>query len=81
MWKDQSCGMMNHLETILTFIVLLIQLIATLIGAYYFGNLVFYRKKLVPIIWIYGINWINLGSKKRLCSRPNAFHLDWNFSN
>ena len=88
MWKDQSCGITNRISTILAFIVLLIQPIATLIGAYYFGDLVIDRKKLAPIIWIYGIiigifaiNWINYGMKNRLCSRPNGRHLDWDFSN
>lgn len=88
MWKDQSCGKMNHIATMLALIVLLIQLIAVLIGAYYFGDLIFDRKRLTPIIWIYGIiigifaiNWINFGSKKRLCSRPSGIHLDWDFSN
>lgn len=88
MWKDQSCGITNHIATILAFIVLLIQPIAALIGAYYFGDLVFDKKKLAPIIWIYGIiigifaiNWINYGMKNRLCSRPNGRHLDWDFSN
>lgn len=87
MWKDQSCGQMNHISTMLAFILLLIQPIAVLIGAYYFGDLVIDRKKLAPIIWIYGIiigifaiNWINYASKKRLCSRPNGRHLDWDFS-
>ena len=86
MWKDQSCGKTNHIATMLAFIVLLIQPIAVLIGAYYFGDLVIDRKKLAPIIWIYGIiigifaiNWINYVSKKRLCSRPNGIHLDWDF--
>jgi len=86
MWKDQSCGITNHVATILAFIVLLIQPIAVLIGAYYFGDLIFDRKKLAPIIWIYGIiigifaiNWINYASKKRLCSLPNGKHLDWDF--
>jgi hypothetical protein len=88
MWKDQSCGMTNHLATIFAFIVLLIQPIAVLIGAYYFGDLIIDKNKLVPIIWIYGIiigifgiNWINYGMKNRLCSRPNGIHLDWDFSN
>ena len=109
MWKDQSCGRMNHLATMLALLLLMIQPIAVLIGAYYFGDLVFIlknfvfknkeikkdifffylfdRKKLAPIIWIYGIiigicgiNWINYASKKRLCSRPNGIHLDWDFS-
>ena len=87
MWKDQKCGKINHSATFFAFIVLLIQPIAVLLGAYYFGDLVFDRKKLVPIIWIYGIiigiigiNWIIFGSKKRLCSRPSGIHLDWDFS-
>lgn len=86
MWKDQSCGITNHVATILAFIVLLIQPIAVLIGAYYFGDLIFDRKKLAPIIWIYGIiigifaiNWINFTNKNRLCSHPNGRHLDWDF--
>ena len=65
MWKDQSCGKTNHLATMLALIVLLIQPIAVLLGAYYFGDLVIDRKRLLPIIWIYGIiigifviNWI-----------------------
>lgn len=88
MWKDQSCGKTNHIATMLALLLLLIQPIAILIGAYYFGDLVFDSKKLAPIIWIYGIiigifaiNWINYASKKRLCSRPNGIHLDWDFSN
>lgn len=87
MWKDQSCGLMNHLATIGALLLLLIQPIAILFGAYYFGDLVFDRNKLAPIIWIYGIiigifgiNWINYASKKRLCSRPSGIHLDWDFS-
>ena len=87
MWKDQVCGKINHFATFFAFIVLLIQPIAVLLGAYYFGDLVFDRKKLVPIIWIYGIiigiigiNWINFGSKKKICSHPNGIHLDWDFS-
>jgi hypothetical protein len=87
MWKDQSCGLMNHLATIGALLLLLIQPIAILFGAYYFGDLVIDRRKLAPIIWIYGIiigifgiNWINYASKKRLCSRPNGRHLDWDFS-
>ena len=86
MWKDQSCGRMNHLATIGALLLLFIQPIATLIGAYYFGDLVFNREKLIPIIWIYGIiigifaiNWMNYASKKRLCSRPNGRHLEWDF--
>ncbi len=88
MWKDQSCGITNHIATMLALLLLMIQPIAVLIGAYYFGDLVFDRKKLAPIIWIYGIiigifgiNWINYGMKNRLCSRPNGRHLDWDFSN
>ena len=87
MWRNQSCGMTNHIATILAFIVLLIQPIAVLIGAYYFGDLIFDRKKLAPIIWIYGIIiglfviiGINYGIKNRLCSLPNRKHLDWNIS-
>lgn len=87
MWKDQSCGVMNHIATMLALLLLMIQPIAILIGAYYFGDIVIDKKKLAPIIWIYGIiigifaiNWINYASKKRLCSRPNGIHLDWDFS-
>jgi len=87
MWKDQSCGMNNHLATIGALLLLLIQPIAILIGAYYFGDLIIDRRKLSPIIWIYGIiigifgiNWINYASKKRLCSLPSGIHLDWDFS-
>ena len=86
MWKDQSCGMTNHLATIGALLLLFIQPIATIIGAYFFGDLVFDKNKLLPIIWIYGIiigifgiNWISYASKKKLCSRPNGIHLDWNF--
>jgi hypothetical protein len=73
MWKDQSCGKINHIATMLALLLLMIQPIAVLLGAYYFGDLIFNRKKLVPIIWIYGIiigifaiNWIIFGNKKRL---------------
>jgi len=87
MWRSQSCGLTNHLATISAFIILLIQPIATIIGAYFFGSLIIDRKKLFPIIWIYGIIiglfvfiGINYGIKNRLCSLPNGKHLDWNIS-
>ena len=47
MWKDQSCGRMNHLATMLALLLLFIQPIAILIGAYYFGDLVFILKNFV----------------------------------
>ena len=85
MWKDQSCGLTNHLATIGALLLLLIQPIATIIGAYFFGSLVIDSKKLLPIIWIYGIIigifaiiGINYGMKHSLCSLPNGKHLDWN---
>ena len=88
MWKDQSCGSMNHTATVLAFILLLIQPLGLLLGAYYFGELVFNIKKLLPIILIYGtligiigIKWIDYASNHKLCSRPNGKHLDWDFSN
>jgi hypothetical protein len=87
MWRDQSCGLTNHLATIGAFLISLIQPIAMIIGAYFFGNLVIDRKKLLPIIWIYGIIigifaiiGINYGMKNRLCSLPNGKHLDWNIA-
>ena len=87
MWKDQSCGLTNHLATIGAFLILLIQPFATIIGAYFFGNLVVDREKLLPIIWIYGIIigiiaiiGINYGMKNRICSLPNGKHLDCNIS-
>jgi len=88
MWNDQSCGITNHLATKYAFFIGLIQPITVLIGAYYFGNLIFDNKKLIPIIWIYiiivvlaGIEWTKYCSAKILCSRPNGRHLDWNLSN
>ena len=87
MWRNQYCGRMNHLATIGAFLILLIQPIATIIGEYFFGNLVINKKKLLPIIWIYGIIigilaiiGINYGMKNRLCSLPNGKHLDWSIS-
>jgi hypothetical protein len=87
MWRNQSCGLTNHLATIGAFLILLIQPFATIIGAYFFGSLVVDREKLLPIIWIYGIIigiiaiiGINYGMKNRLCSLPNGKHLDWNIS-
>ena len=44
MWKDQSCGMTNHIETMLELLLLLIQPIVVLIRAYYFGDLMFILK-------------------------------------
>jgi len=85
MWANKFCGQMNHLATICAFLLLLIQPIATLIGAYYFGNLVFDNKKLLPIIWLYvivigiiAIIGIKAGMKNKLCSLPNGKHLEWN---
>jgi hypothetical protein len=88
MWKDQSCGITNHLATKYAFFIGLIQPITVLIGAYYFGNLIFDKKHIIPVIWIYviifgiaGIEWTKYCSTKRLCSRPDGRHLDWNFEN
>ena len=85
MWSDQSCGLVNHLATMGAFILLLMQPVVLLIGAYYFGTLRFDKKKLVPIIWTYVIffgiiiiNKIKIGIKHRMCSLPNGKHLDWN---
>ena len=50
MWRNQYCGRMNHLATIGAFLILLIQPIATIIGAYFFGNLVINKKKLLQIM-------------------------------
>jgi hypothetical protein len=87
MWRNHSCGFPNHLTTLSAFIILLIQPIATIIGAYFFGNLVIDKKKLLPIIWIYGIIigifaiiGINYGMKNMLCTLPNGKHLDWGIS-
>ena len=85
MWANKSCGLVNHLATIGAFILILIQPITILMSAYYFGTVRFDKKKLVPIIWMYGIifgtiaiNGINAVTKNRLCSLPNGKHLDWN---
>jgi hypothetical protein len=87
MWRNKSCRFANHLATLGAFLLLLIQPIATIIGAYFFGNLLIDRKKLLPIIWIYGIIigiiaiiGIKSGMKNRLCSLPNGKHLDWNIA-
>jgi hypothetical protein len=87
MWRNKSCGLTNHLATMGAFLLLLIQPIATIIGAYFFGNLLIDRKKLLPIIWIYGIIigiiaiiGIKSGMKNWLCSLPNGRHLDWNIA-
>lgn len=87
MWRNKSCRFANHLATLSAFLLLLIQPIATIIGAYFFGNLLIDRKKLLPIIWIYGIIigiiaiiGIKSGMKNRLCSLPNGKHLDWNIA-
>jgi len=87
MWRNKSCGFANHLATIGAFLLLLIQPIATIIGAYFFGNLVIDKKKLLPIIWIYGIIigiiaiiGIKSAMKNWLCSLPNGKHLDWNIA-
>ncbi len=90
MWSNQSCGLANHLATMGAFLLLLIQPLAILIGAYYFGTLVFSqndKEKILPIIWIYGIIigiiaiiGIRSGMKNRLCSLPNGKHLDWNIA-
>ena len=47
MWKDQSCGKINHIATMLALLLLMIQPIAVLLGAYYFGDLVFILKNFV----------------------------------
>lgn len=85
--STKTCGIINHLSTIGIFIVLLIQPISTMIDAYYFGDLVFDKRKLLQIIWIYGIITIGIAiiflklEKENIqCSLPNEQRLNLDFS-
>jgi hypothetical protein len=85
MWSD-NCGKINHYATVFAYILLLIQPVCLLIGGYFFGDLTFDRKKLLPVIIFYAIffgiicifSFIK-GMHNRVCSRPDGGHLKWDF--
>ena len=84
MWIDQKGGKINHYATLAAFIILLLQPLSLLIGGYYFGELSFDKKKLVPIIIVYiicfglGIFYgIKYSLKIKLFSKPDGKHLSW----
>lgn len=83
MWSN-NCGKINHYATVFAYILLMIQPVCLLVGGYFFGNLTFDRKKLLPVIIFYAIffgiiciaSFIK-GTQTRVCSRPDGFHLKW----
>jgi len=82
-WIDTKCGRLNHIASLLTYILLMLQPIIVLIAAYFFGNITFNKKYLLPVIFgyvvIFGII-IAIAIKKscgiKLCTQP-AKYLDW----
>jgi hypothetical protein len=54
MWSD-NCGKINHYATVFAYILLLIQPVCLLAGGYFFGDLTFDRRKLLPVIIFYAI--------------------------
>jgi hypothetical protein len=83
MWSD-NCGKINHYATVFAYILLMLQPVCLLVGGYFFGNLTFDRKKLLPIIIFYAIffgiicifSFIK-GTQTRVCSTPDGIHLKW----
>lgn len=83
MWSD-NCGKINHYATVFAYILLMLQPVCLLVGGYFFGDLTFDRKKLLPIIIFYAIffgiiciaSFIK-GTQTRVCSRPDGVHLKW----
>jgi len=83
MWSD-NCGKINHYATVFAYILLMLQPVCLLLGGYFFGDLTFDRKKLLPVIIFYTIffgiicifSFIK-GTQTRVCSRPDGFHLKW----
>ena len=83
MWSD-NCGKINHYATVFAYILLMLQPVCLLVGGYFFGNLTFDRKKLLPVIIFYAIffgiicifSFIK-GTQTRVCSRPDGIHLKW----
>lgn len=85
MWSDK-CGKINHYATVFAYILLMIQPVCLLIGGYFFGDLIFDRKKLLPVIIFYAIffgiicifSFIK-GLRNKVCSWPDKIHLKWDF--
>jgi len=83
MWSN-NCGKINHYATVFAYILLMLQPVCLLVGGYFFGNLTFDRKKLLPVIIFYAIffgiiciaSFIK-GTQTRVCSRPDGIHLKW----
>ena len=70
MWSD-NCGKINHYTTVFAYILLLIQPVCLLVCRYFFRNLTFDWKKLLPVIIFYaiffGVIFIK-GMRNRVCS-------------
>lgn len=86
MWSDQKCGRTNEIATIIAFVLLMLQPVGLIGGAYQFGNLSIDKKLLLPILIIYAIVFgsqiaNSLGYIKskgiKLCSTPDGRHLSW----
>ena len=90
MWLDQNCGIINHRATIASYITLLLQPIAFIVGAYYFGTLQSWVNKnslfwvMVSVIIIIGFQIIKyiIYPPPNLCSKPQGEykHLIWDLS-
>lgn len=85
MWKDQNCSKMNHYASIYANIVLILQPISILFGAYLFETLTIPKKYIISILLILMIPFFtilikNIKNKRKLCSKKQkSGYLEWDF--
>lgn len=85
MWTDQKCGIVNKLATIIGRILLFLQPLVILLGAYLFNTMNISNNIMLIISGVYIIAWllmnINYIKNKRYqeCSLSKDGHLQWSF--
>ena len=87
MWLDQDCGEINNYATIYAHIILMLQPLSLMIGAYIYDTLTLPKICVITSIIILLIPTIlvirmNIMKKRKLCSKESrSGYLEWDFIN
>ena len=86
MWRDQSCGWMNHFATYFAFVVLIVQPLAILLSGFWFRTTTLSMASAIGPATIFAgiclVQLISLLQKPgKRCSRPSPKHLVWDLDN
>lgn len=86
MWKDQKCGIINTIATIIARIILFLQPLAIFLGAYLFNTMNISNNIMLIISVLYtlafSVNFSNyFSNNSKICSLSKDGHLQWHFNN